>query len=324
MTFSPNPTLSRRRSQRGSVILLVFALIAVLTYLVTATFKVVNSDVEFSMARKKGFRCRQLAESGLNVAMNPAVQRWDNGLLRVGFPPDQYERYDVVIRGEGGKININALIRLGRDDNGRNFIDEIFQRLGVGEEKERRELLARLIDWTDEDDGRTEGGMEKDQYEELGIFGYPFNRPFYSLMEAPLVPGFDRIVEANADWKDLFTIYSQGRIDINEASAKVLAITTGTTEADAMKLVEKRWGDDRTEDTEDDAAAKIQSVGELALAGVEQQKIDNFSQYFTTNDTTTRIESVGTVGDFRKRIVVVVRSRQGQPQILMREEIPLF
>jgi general secretion pathway protein K len=304
--------------------MLVFALIAVLTYIIVATFRVVNSDVEFSISRKKGFRCRQLAESGLNLAMNPAVQRWDRALLQMAVSPDGFERWDVKIAGEGGKINLNALVRLGRDPDGRRFFDEILQRLGVADEAERRGIMARMVDWCDEDDGRMENGAEKEQYEEMGIYGYPFNRPFYSLEEAPLVPGFDAVVAANADWRDIFTIYSQGKIDLNEASAKVIALTTGTTVEDAQKLVEKRWGDDNTEDTEDDANAKIQSVAELLMAGVNQQIIDSYGQYFTTNDTTTRIESIGTVGDFRKRIVVVVRSRQGQPQILMREEIPLF
>ncbi len=311
-------------SERGSTIMLVFALMAVLTYLVFATGRIVLSDVEFSIARKKGFRCRTLAETGLNIAMNPAVQRWDNALLHYVVPPDGFDRWDVIIRGEGGKINFNALVASGRNPDNRRFIDEIFQRLGFTDDQLRREFIARLVDWTDQDDGMTEGGMEREQYEELGIFGHPFNRPFYSLDELPVVRGFEIIAQAHPDWRDIFTIYSQGRIDLNEASAKVISIAAGCSVEDAQKLVEKRFGEDKTEDTEDDANAKIQSVAELALAGVDQERIDAFSQYFTLNDTTTRIESIGTVGDFRKRIVVVVRSRQGQPQILMREEVPLF
>ena len=51
---------------------------------------------------------------------------------------------------------------------------------------------------------------------------------------------------------------------------------------------------------------------------------DVIAARLTENDQTTRIESTGTVGDFRSRIIIVVRSRQGQPQILTREEVPLF
>ena len=44
----------------------------------------------------------------------------------------------------------------------------------------------------------------------------------------------------------------------------------------------------------------------------------------TNADQTTRIESTATVGDFRKRIVLVLRQRTAQPQILVREEVPIF
>jgi hypothetical protein len=47
--------------------------------------------------------------------------------------------------------------------------------------------------------------------------------------------------------------------------------------------------------------------------------------HFGLNDTTVHIESVATVNDYRKRAVLIVRNRtQGSPQILSREEIPLF
>jgi hypothetical protein len=314
----------RRRSQQGSSLMLVFGLIAMLTYLVFSTFRVVVSDVEFSIARKKGFRCRYLAESGLNLAMNPAVQRWDRALLNQTFGEDGYEKFETRIRGEGGKININTIILAARDDN--KFVSDVFLRLGVTDDDMRRDLIARMVDWVDADDAYVENGMEKEQYEKLGIFGYPFDRPFYNLDEVLLVPGFEAIAQARPNWRDIFTIYSQGKIDLNEASALVISVATGVSEEDAQKLVESRWGDDKSEDTEDDANAKIQDVTQgLYLAGVPQADAETLSAYFTTNDTTTRIESVGTVGDFRKRIVMVVNSRQGNtPQILMREEIPLF
>jgi general secretion pathway protein K len=319
-------TLPQRPRNRGSVLILVFSLIAVLSYIVVATFRVVDHDVKFSISRKKGFTCRQLAESGLNVAMNPAVQRWDRALLQMSPSGDDYMRWDVKIAGEGGKINLNALARLGRDTDGRVFVDQLFERLGIADEAQRRRLIACLVDWTDEDDGKMENGMERDDYRELGNYVHPLNRPFYSLEEPPLVPGFDAITAAHSDWKEIFTIYSQGKIDLNEASAKVISLTTGADLQAAQEAVEKRWGEDNIEDTEDDANAKFNSVEEaFALAGVgNSADAGRFSQYFTLNDTTTLIKSSGIVGDFKKTIVVVVRSRQGQPQILMREERSSF
>ena len=38
------------------------------------------------------------------------------------------------------------------------------------------------------------------------------------------------------------------------------------------------------------------------------------------NDTTTRIESIGTAGSAKRRVTVIVRNRTGQPALLDRFE----
>jgi general secretion pathway protein K len=197
------------------------------------------------------------------------------------------------------------------------------------EESDRDHLIDNLIDWVDKNDEHLEHGMEKDEYEKLGIVGYPFNRYFYSLDELLLVPGFDTLASLKPNWRDYFTIYSQGKLDLNEAPADLLEIVCDTTASDAQQFVESRWGDDKIEDTKDDH--KYGSVQEaLGLLNVgsgphgnDPEFTERTAQRLTVNDTTTRIEATGTVGDFRRRIIVVVRNRQ-QPQILTREEIPLF
>ncbi|MBP7950270.1 MAG: general secretion pathway protein GspK [Verrucomicrobiales bacterium] len=318
---------SLRRRQQGSALMLVFGLIAILTYLIFSTMRVVVNDVEYSMAQKKGFRCLCLAESGLNLAMNPVVQRTDIALLQQSFGEDGYESFKVSIRGEGGRLNINALLNSTNPD--KDLLRQIFRKWGMTDEKEQDTLIDRLIDWVDTDEGRQEYGMEKEQYEELGILGYPFDRPFYCLDELLLVPGFDTIAALKRNWRDFFTVYSQGKLDLNEATEEMLELVCDTTPENAREFVESRYGDDNIEDTKDDYRySDVTSA--LAMIAVGSGGMNNSGDFeaqtqqrVTVNDSTTRIESTGTVGDFRRRIIVVVRSRQGQPQILTREELPL-
>ena len=323
----PSNRVSKRQRQQGSALMLVFALIAMLGYLVFTTMRVVINDIEFTGAQKRAFRCKCLAESGINIAMNPVVKRTDTTTLNQTFGEESDESFNVKIRGEGGRLNINTLVNSGNPD--KELLKRLFEAWGMTEESDRVSLIDNLIDWCDKDDAHLEHGMEKDDYEKLGISGYPFDRYFYSLDELLLVPGFDTIASLKPNWRDYFTIYSAGKLDLNEAPADLLEIVCDTTPESARDFVESRWGDDKVEDTEDDK--KYQSVNEaLALlnvgsgpAGDDPEFNDRTSQRLTTNDQTTRIESTGTVGEFRRRIIMVVRNRQ-QPQILTREEIPLF
>ena len=319
--------LQARRAQQGSALMLVFALIMMLTYLIFTTMRVVKNDIDFTIAQKKGFRCRCLCEMGLNIGMNPVVKRTDFNLLNQNFSDDGYEKFEVKIRGEGGKLNVNTLVNPSNPD--RELLKRIFEAWGMTEESERDHLVDNLVDWVDKNDEHLEHGMEKDDYEKLGIVGYPFNRFFYSLDELLLVPGFDTLASLKPDWRNYFTIYSQGKLDVNEAPADLLEIVCDVTAEDAQQFVETRWGDDKIEDTKDDHkyGSVQEALGLLSVGsgphGNDPDFEERTSQRLTVNDTTTRIEATGTVGDFRRRIIVVVRNRQ-QPQILTREEIPLF
>ena len=87
--------------------MLVFALIAMLSYIIFTTLRIVVNDIDFTIGQKKGFRCRCLAEMGINVGMNPGVKKTDLDLLNMSFDGG-YESYSVKIRGEGGRLNINT------------------------------------------------------------------------------------------------------------------------------------------------------------------------------------------------------------------------
>ena len=340
-------SLSRRRaSQRGSALILVFWLIFMLSMIVSTMMRIVGHDMTLTIAQKQAFRARQVAEMGINFAMNPAVKEYDRDLLNqsgagsnlCNLEPD--ESFSVRIRGEGGRMNINAYLQQGEAK--RTFLTKWFSIWGL-ENDTADALFDIMVDWVDADSTATGiRGMEKEEY--VAIYGentpYPFNRPFYSLEEMRFVPGFDRIVANLPDWRDYFTVYSaSGRIDANEAEAKVLVAAAVAMEdasdparefeerlPDAQQAVVDLWGPDGIEDTEDDEDTKIKSDEELAAALGDFVDVsdEDFLTTFGFSDQTVHIESVATVGEFRKRVVLIVRNRTGTPQILSREEVPLF
>lgn len=336
MNSVPSSIIHRRSAQRGSALIMVIFLITVLYMIVHAMHEIVTKDVNLAIAQQQAFRARQVAEMGINWAMNPAVKNYDRDILHQTL--EDGSTFLATIRGEGGRMNINAMLQQG--EASRPVLTKLFSLWGIEDNQEADDLFNHMLDWTDADSASHHNGWEKDDY--VTKYGentpYPFNRPFYNLEEMLLVPGFDRIVANLPDWRDYFTIYSAGKVDINEAEAKVLAAVAlaalGRSDPardwedkllDAIELVKDRWGPDGEEDTEDDI--KMQSAEEMnaALQSLGLDPTDPVvAAIFGINDQTTHIECVATVGEYRKRVVLIVRGRTGQPQILSREEVPLF
>ncbi|MEZ5325545.1 MAG: type II secretion system protein GspK [Verrucomicrobiales bacterium] len=324
MNFS-NQLKKRARSERAAALITVFWLIAVLSLLIFTTVRVLRNDVRLTISQKKAFRAMQLAEMGIAVGVNPSTKETDYLLLNREVYPG--ESFRVKIRGEGGKFNINAILQ--QADEGDRLLQDIFAQWLSGSDipgTEFRdaadELVDALRDWVDQDDMVTGlHGAEYEDYFELGFENYPFNRPFYSLDEMLLVRGMDQVIAAKRNWRDFFTIYSGGKLDMNEADAEAISLATGAEIGAAEELVKMRWGEDGIEDTEDDY--KFSSLAEVfPVLGVLEDPI--LQSRLTLNDNTKRIESIGTVGDFRKKIELVIRTQGRTPQILSREEVPLF
>lgn len=343
MILQPVSRLPHRpRHQRGSALIMVIWLIFMLGMTITGMTRIVVKDMSLTIAQKQAFRARQLAEMGINWAMNPAVKEFDTAILNQII--EEGESFGVKIRGEGGRININALLQQG--EQSRTFLTKLFNLWGLSNE-DADTLFDRMVDWTDTNSESLLHGMENDQY--VALYGettpYPFNRPFYNLDEMlqirdieGVAPGFDSVVANLPDWRDYFTIYSAGKVDLNEADAKVLAAVAvaleGTSDPatdfpdkleDAEELVRDRWGPDGVEDTEDDIKFKSMEEATPALESLGLDPADPaVAALFGLNDQTVHIESTATVGEYRKRVVLIVRNRTGTPQILTREEVPLF
>ena len=321
-----NQLKKRIRSERGAALITVFWLIAVLSLLIFTTVRVLRNDVRLTISQKKAFKARQLAEMGIAVGVNPSTRETDFPLLNRQIAPG--ESFHVKIRGEGGKFNINAILQ--QADQGDTLLQEIFAQWLAGTidgyaEREFRDLADEIVDamrdWIDPDDLTSLNGAENDYYLELGYPNYPFNRPFYSLDEVLLVRGMDQVVAAKRNWRDFFTIYSGGKLDMNEAEAEAITLATGAELDNAQELVEMRFGPDNIEDTEDDY--KFSNLAEVfAVLNVPEDPI--MQSRLTLNDNTKRIESIGNVEGFRKKIELVIRTQGRTPQILSREEVPLF
>lgn len=299
-------------ARRGAALMLVLWLLAVLAMASITTLRVISFDMNVAASTIHGARAKHFAEMGIAVGCHPLVERTDPLLY---FEDEQNDAgYSVTISSEGQRFNINAILA-GRDTD---LLNTMFTAWGM-ELDESEALVDALTDWFDADDQVSIKGAEVEEYENAGRFNQPFNRPFYGLEEMRLVLGMDRLEALKPDWRDWFTVWSSGQLDLNDASAEFIAMAAECPIEQADLVLEAVMGRDGERDTEDDELFK--DVGSaLALLGIDPTLDPLLAKRFMVNDSTTRIESIGWAGDARRRTTLIVRNRTGKPAILKRAQ----
>jgi len=296
--------MTPRTKLSGAALLLVLWAITVISFAVLWAANVVNLELETTISDSAGLRARQIAVSGVALGLHPQVKREDTGLLNQDFGAG--ERMEVRIRGEGARFNINQLIA----QQDRITMLNLLTLWGLTPD-EANALIDRFIDWTDEDEFRTGfGGAERPDYEALGIVNAPANRLFRSVAEMARVTGMEQLAALKPDWADSFTIFGDGKIDVNEAGPDVLQAATGVVPEMVQGILQQRRGPDGIEPSEDDFRFEdvAQLSGWLAAATLPP---DQVLAKLSTESPVKRIDSRGIVGERSRSISVVAASGDG-------------
>lgn len=301
-----------RSCRRGAALLGVIWLIAILAFACIAALRVIKFDTEVAASRIHGSRARQIAEMGIAVGSHPLVKRTDPLLRRLDG--ESGEGYEVRIMSEGGRFNINSILM--RDDKA--LLREIFSRWGL-ELEEAQAVADALGDWVDGDDNVALKGAEIEEYEKLGRINQPFNRPFYDVDEMRLVLGMDLVEACYPGWRQWFTVWSGGPLDVNEATAEMIAAAAEVPVEQAMIIPETVCGPDGARDTLDDVPFQ-DAAAALDLLGVNMEGRPDIAQRFNANDATVRIESIGYASGSKRKITAIIRNRTGRPALLERTE----
>jgi general secretion pathway protein K len=304
------------RSRRGSALLLVLFAIILLTGLVTATVGLVSNDVDEYGALNKAFRARQLAESGLAFGIDPQVQNQDRGLLEQVAPDGG--RFHVFISSESTKLNINFVLQNGRVD----LLSNLFIRWGVSAkaaDTAADALLEYLKNSTTEQaavvptaqPAATAQAAASPQATAATNQTVALVTQFSSVAEMANVPAFEPVMEKQPDWMNFFTVWGDGKIDVNLADADTISLVTGVTKATADQLVKYRWGPDGKPFTLDDQLYNSMDEVRAAL-GMSPEQFQLVQDLLSLTSAVDRIESTGIIAGYEKEIVVVT-SRNTMP-----------
>jgi general secretion pathway protein K len=301
------------KTASGSALIAVFWIMAILSLAVFAAVKVVYNDADVAASQINGFDALQAAERGIAVAVNPAIEKMDPLL---DWSDEELDiSYRARITSEAARFNINVILM--RKD--KQLLVDIFTDWGL-ELEDAQMIVDNLTDWIDPGDLTELNGAEVEWYESQGRPNHPFNRPFYNLDEMRLVKDMELLEQAQPRWRKWFTIWSEGKLDVNEAKAELISAAAEVSIDDAQNLVDHVLGPDLERDTEDDQPLNnIQEA--LVILGVSDFQAPVVTPRLTAgSDKTTRIVSDGRAGTVKRRITLILKNLTGQPAILERKE----
>lgn len=285
------------RTSRGAALLMVLGFIGLISLLLVGLSQLISYDIDQELSWAKDYQARLLAESGLAIAMHPQVE--DDDPLFSQFATNEFdEGFTVDIRSEQSFININWLLTNENED----YLRRIFEDWGMTR-AEIDPLLDKLFDWVDEDDERRRQGAEIDDYREAQRSPYPPNRELQEVDELRYVMGIERMVELKPDWREVFTIHGDGKLDINDADSDLIRVAADIDELTADSIDDYRNGPDRERLTDDDQ--EFESVSAFAEYLGQTGRAGEFEEVLTVNSTIRRIVSTGRIGDHEKSIRVV-------------------
>jgi type II secretory pathway component PulK len=288
---------ARLGGKRASSLMLVLWAIMFMGFAVMGVVEMMQFSIEENAISAREFRALHMAECGIALGLHPQIKPGDPALIHKLGSDSSIE---VKISSEGARFPINYITDTGY----REAAYRLFVNWGINPD-DANVAADSLSDWADSDDNPRSQGAESDYYKGLGYMDFPRNQGFSSLEEMVLVRGMDAIEKAKPDWREYFTVYGDGLIDLNNASRDLIVAVCDVAETEADGLIRERNGPDSTAGTEDD---KTLSASEAQkLLGLDTQKYASLQARITTDHLTRRVESIGRVGESTYKVVVVAR-----------------
>lgn len=315
-------------SQYSSGVALIIVLWAV-SLIATAMFgltALLQRQLDQEIAALQNARATLVAESGIQMALNPRLNQgdmeiaskqlsdrisegWRTGKRKVpvAFTIDMQD-----MLGDAGKLNINALL-LGDKEVARAVLQNLFAGWEVNLTTSSA-LIDALIDWVDPDDNSTGSNSATESNVANGVFE--------KVDELEKVIGWAEMAkEAREGSKGVdaikkFTVFGLGKLSLRSADQDVIEAFLGLPNGSAIEFINQRPGQDGVLGTQDDVVNQS-LLGTNSAAWEDRVTIDE--------DDLWRVTSTGTVGKATRKVVALISRKSNPPQVRARwsvEEAP--
>ncbi len=290
-------TARHRHRPRGSSLLLVLWAIMLMSFAVIGLVSHLSRGLDESIYAEKEFRARLLLQSARTLAAHPDIE-WGDPLLRQDV--SSVSSYDVFITTEGVRLAINQLATSAAH---RKFAQRLFEKWGL-DSRQAETLTDSIADWIDPGDRPRAYGAERDYYTRLGRPDLPYNRSLENIDDVLLIRGSEELDLLRPDWREFFTLYGDGTIDVHRASSEILEALFDVTDTEVSRFMRARVGPDGHAFTIDDPHfTKLDEV--RRLLDVPPANYTAVAALLTLNHPVARIECHARVGKVQRHLTMI-------------------
>lgn len=206
-------TRNHRSARAGQALLLVMWAMFVMCFAILGLMRLLNVTISTATTMEKVSIASSLAFAGTTLGKNPDFPA-DGKPQKRQFPNGS--ELEVTAVSENGKLNINTLLA----SQDRATLRALFRIWGLND-VEADTVLDCLLDYVEPGTTRRLNGAKAGQYRLAGLQP-PSGKLFRSIEEMRYVLHFDMVTGKKENWRDFFTIYGDGTLDLTAAPADLI------------------------------------------------------------------------------------------------------
>ena len=245
-----NVYIFHSRRNEGIALLMVIWVITVMMVTVLSFSVMARTEARSTLSFKEGMERKLFAEAGVERAimelfymkqnMNAAVTTEETEVWKADGTPYKGEiaggTYEVSIRGESGKLDINTVPEV--------ILKNLLMNAGV-KDTDADTIVDSVMDWKDPDDLHRMHGAESDYYQSLPNPYKAKNADFETIEELLLVKGMTPELLYGAPGRkgiiDFLTVNARsGTVNVNYAPQEVLMAIPGIGQDTADRIIQYR------------------------------------------------------------------------------------
>ncbi len=283
-----------RTEIRGMALLLVMWAIFIMSFSIIGLLALLKLDIGGASGMERVAIASSLAFSGMTMGRQKDFPP-DGKIEQQEFPDGG--KISVSAISENGKLNINHL--LGSGD--RDTIRGLFKIWGLND-VEADTVLDCLFDYVEPGSTRRLNGAKAIQYRQAGRPAPP-GRLFHSIDEMTSVLHFDLVVRRKENWREHFTIYGDGTLDLKAASPDVIRAfcRVGASSARAV---------------EGGASGYIDLDAVRLALGLTEKEFEKLRNQMSLGGSVRRVRATGTFAQAQRTIEAIYQINGSKAMIL--------
>ncbi len=290
--------MKRMSRLRGVALLLVMWAMFIMSFSILGLMGLLNVNIGTASAMERVAMASSLAFAGNTMGRNadfPANGRAERQKFQDGG------QLEVIVVSENSRLNVNRLLSRGDRDT----LRALFRLWGLND-VEADTVLDCLFDYVEPGTARRLNGAKAEQYRRVGRPAPP-GRPFRSVEEMNSVLNFDLVARRRDNWRDYFTIYGDGTLDITTAPPDLIRAVCRVGDAGA-RGVARSW---------ENGGQGLKDMGAARLAlGLTEKEFGELQGRISLGAKVRRVRSTGTFAQARRTIEAIYQMDSEKTSIL--------